>query len=319
MSVEKELLQPKEAELVKTDSEKGCIFDIQRFSIQDGPGIRTTVFFKGCPLSCWWCSNVESQYLFPEVAIQNSLCNKCGNCLKTCKNKAITIVDAGIKIDRKLCTNCANCIPVCLPEALKVYGFEVPVEEVINEVKRDEPYYRNSGGGVTASGGEPLSQIDFLVGLFRSCQMNGLHTTLDTSGYAKIGSLIKALEYTNLVLYDLKHMDSAAHRKFTGVPNELILENARLVVSRAVPIIFRIPLIPGYNDSDENIRACAEFASELGVNEIDLLPYHRFGANKYRMLGLRYKLGKLPSAVREQLERPKQIIEGTGLACTIGG
>ena len=178
---------------------------------------------------------------------------------------------------------------------------------------------QNSVEPKTASGGEPLSQLNFLIELFKLCQQRGIHTTLDTCGYAEPGALAKVLAYTDPALYGLKHMDSAVHKKFTGVPNELIRENARLVVSRESSIIFRIPLIPGHNDSDDNIRACAEFAIQLGISEVDLLPYHRYGSSKYQMLGRKYKLAKMSSVVPEQVERPRQVIEGYGLACTVEG
>lgn len=300
----------------------GCVFNIQRFSIQDGPGIRTTVFLKGCPLRCLWCSNPESQSPVPEVAHRDSLCNGCGDCLKVCTPEAISLSssDRGfqIKIDREKCNNCGKCIDVCIAGALKFYGQYMSIDEVFDEVRRDTAFYSNSGGGVTASGGEPLSQADFVVELFRQCKRIGIHTTMDTCGYASVSALEKVLPETDLVLFDLKLMNSWQHRRFTKKNNGEILRNARLVVAEGVPMFIRIPLIPGINDSEENLVEIARFVSKLDNKlHIDLLPYHRFGESKYKMLDRDYQLTDVKSPNDEQLQRVMEIFKRYGLDCAI--
>ncbi len=300
---------------------KATVFNIQRFSVQDGPGIRTTVFLKGCPLRCLWCSNPESQSRFPEVVHRDSLCDGCGRCVDVCPVHAISLVgDKKVSIDRALCDNCGQCVDACFLQALQISGKETPVEEMFAEARKDELYYRNSNGGVTASGGEPLLQGELVVELFQRCQHAGYHTTVDTCGYAEASVLERVLRNTDQVLYDLKHMDAAAHREATGVSNQLILDNARLIAALQVPMIVRIPLIPTINDSEDNIRATIDFVLSLEqVTEVDLLPYHRFGMGKYRMLDRGYPLPELLPPPEEHVGRLKAMIESSGLKCEIGG
>lgn len=300
----------------------GTVFNIQRFSIQDGPGIRTTVFLKGCPLGCLWCSNPESQNSTPEVAHRDSLCTGCGDCLKACAPEAISLNSSEgaskVKIDREKCTNCGKCVDVCTIGALKAYGQIMSVDEVFDEVRRDIAFYQNSGGGVTAGGGEPLSQADFVAELFRRCRRIGIHTTLDTSGYARVSALEKVLAETDLVLFDLKLMNSRQHRRFTGRYNGVILRNARLVIAQGVPMIIRIPLIPGINCYEENLGEIARFVSGLDNNlHIDLLPYHRLGESKYTMLDRAYKLNDVKPPDGEQLQKAVEIFKEYGLDCAI--
>jgi pyruvate formate lyase activating enzyme len=296
----------------------GSVFNIQRFSIQDGPGIRTTVFMKGCPLRCLWCSNPESQNTFPEVAHGDSLCNKCSRCVEVCEVQAISLADNGVSIDRKTCTGCGKCVEVCIPGALKVYGEEMSVEEVYQEVVKDRLFYQNSGGGVTAGGGEPLSQADFVAELFKRCQAEGIHTCLDTCGYAAPNTWKKVLPYTNLVLFDVKLMDSSAHLKVTSKSNRRVLSNLKMVASTGVPVIIRIPVIPGINDSQENITDTARYVAGLnGLSEVNLLPYHRFGESKYIMLDRRYRLSDLKSPESSDLEELISIFRSSGLDCKI--
>ena len=298
---------------------RGTVFNIQRYSVQDGPGIRTTVFFKGCPLRCWWCSNPESQNCFPEVAHMESRCKRCGDCIHACQMEAISFNEERIRIDRAKCTNCGDCKEVCTQGAIKFFGNELSVDEVVEEVTRDWAFYQNSDGGMTASGGEPLCQPDFLKALLKRCHEKGIHTTLDTCGYSQPETLQEVLEYIDLVLFDIKHMDTDIHQRVTSVPNKLILQNAMLLANGGIPTIFRIPLIRGINDSEDNIRATAEFAAGLRAKQMDLLPYHRMGVSKYPMLDRGYRLDDLQLCETEEVEKLRQMIEGLGLKCEIGG
>ncbi len=298
---------------------KAMIFNIQRYCIDDGPGIRTTVFFSGCPLHCFWCSNPESQSNLPQIAHNNSLCTRCGRCVDVCGHKAIVLCGKGVTIDRKKCNHCAACILVCAARALKIFGKQVSSEEVIGEVSKDATYYWNSGGGVTVSGGEPMGQATFVGQFLKHCKQIGLNTALDTSGYFDLAEEEEAiLAHSDLVLFDLKHMDSKIHREITGVPNELILENARKIAAKRIPLIIRIPLIADINDSEDQIRATAAFTTGLpSVTEVNLLPYHRFGEGKYEMLDRMHELRKLKSPPVQQLMKLKGIVESFGIKCAV--
>jgi pyruvate formate lyase activating enzyme len=293
------------------------VFNIQRYSVQDGPGIRTTVFLKGCPLRCLWCSNPESQQAFREVAHRDSLCTKCGACVEVCEARATSLTDAGIRIDRKLCTGCGRCIEVCIAGARKFYGEESTVEKVFQEAARDVPFYNNSGGGVTVSGGEPLFQADFAAALLERCRNAGIHTCIETCGYVAPAAWKKALPVTDLVLYDLKLMDPAAHRQWTGKSNDKILGSLKLVAASGVPVIIRIPVIPGSNDSVENMTAIARYVAGLGLKQVNLLPYHRFGESKYAMLDRQYRLGDLRPPAEGELEKLVDLFKSAGLDCEI--
>ena len=296
----------------------GIVFNIQRYSIDDGPGVRTTVFMKGCPLTCPWCSNPESQCGLPEVTYRYTSCKRCGTCVGVCPVGAVTLSDDGVHIDRKKCTVCGECVKNCVPEALQISGKNMTLDEVWKVVKKDADYYEASGGGVTASGGEILAQADFVAALFKRCREAGFHTCADTSGFGDPAALLKILEYSDLVYYDLKHMDPDAHRKYMGHSNELILKNLELAVENGVPVVIRVPLIPGFNNSDENLRALGAKVAEITKNSVvNFLPYHRYGANKYRMLDMTYQLENVPEPTREELDRVKEIIESYGLKCEI--
>jgi pyruvate formate lyase activating enzyme len=298
---------------------KGIIFNIQRFSIQDGPGIRTTIFFKGCPLHCAWCSNPESQNFKPEMVHRDSLCTKCGLCIDVCPEKAISIRDKGVSIDRNICTNCGDCTKVCLPGALKILGQTMSAGEVLLEIKKDADFFWNSGGGVTASGGEPLAQPDFVAALFKLCQDNGIDTCIETCGYASAEALEKVLPYTSLVLYDVKIGDGKSHREWTGVSNEEILKNLDRAIASGVPVTIRVPLIPGINDSDQELKEIARIAagSFKKPGKVELLPYHRFGMGKYQQLDREYELTELTTQETSELEKMKGLFESFGLECEI--
>ena len=263
----------------------GMIFDIKKFSIHDGPGIRTTVFFKGCPLSCWWCHNPESQALEPEMMFRENRCIRCEACRVVCEHEAISWDDDVISTDVGKCMLCGDCVEVCYAEAREMIGREMTVAQVMAEIERDIAFYDESGGGVTFSGGEPLWQRDFLADLLRACQEKDIHTAVDTCGFATWETVDSIREYADLFLYDLKLMDDARHQKFTAVSNELILSNLRALAEQGENIILRVPIIPGINDDDENIRQLGAFAATLpNVNQMSLLPYHPTAVEKYRLL-----------------------------------
>jgi pyruvate formate lyase activating enzyme len=297
---------------------KAMIFNIQRFSTEDGPGIRTTVFFKGCPLRCSWCSNPESQKEFRELSHRSRVCNQCGKCVEICEPGAISLASKKIKIKRNICTNCGKCVEVCSLGALNMMGKSMTVEEVLREVLRDSDYYAQSGGGVTASGGEPLMQGEFVASFFKRCQQAGVHTALDTSGYASSRILHKVLRYTNLVLFDIKLMDAGLSRRFTGVSNKLILHNAREIDASGIPQIIRVPLIPSINCFEQNIRDIAHFVKSLKQKTpVELLPYHRLGLSKYESLDRRYRLRNEDVPSEEYVHRIQDIFLALGVECKI--
>jgi len=296
---------------------EGLIFSIQRYSIHDGPGIRTTVFFKGCPLRCRWCSNPESINTYPELIFRSSRCDGCGRCIPICAPSAISLGQGCILLDRQKCDLCLECMDKCYTEALEVTGRYYGLDEMLAECLKDEPFYHNSGGGVTLSGGEPLYQPSFAISLLKSCKEHGLHTTLDTSGHIKWDVLEKALPYTDLVLYDIKHTDPEAHREGTGVTNELILENLQRIVLKGMNRVWiRVPVVPGFNDSPENIEKTALMASVLGVEKVSLLTYHEWGKPKYDAIGREYTLSAIAPS-KEKMESLAGIITKMGTEATI--
>ena len=280
----------------------GTIFDIKRFAVHDGPGIRTTVFFKGCPLRCLWCHNPESMKMERQIVFFESKCIGCGECFKRCPNGALEATPQGRKYHRDRCTLCGTCVEYCYAEATVMQGRVVSVEEVIEEVKKDMPFYENSGGGVTLSGGEPAMQPQFCIAVLRESKKAGMHTALDTSGYVKWETFSRILEYVDLVLYDIKHMDPLKHKEYTGLSNRLILSNLRRLDKLGIPIEIRMPMIPGLNDSEGNLSATCEFLSGMeNVERIKLLPYHRLGEGKYERLDMEYKLKDLEPPNKAQI------------------
>ena len=304
---------------------EGVVFNIQRYSIHDGPGIRTLVFLKGWPLRCLWCDNPESQQRDPEVVYDEDSCIRCETCINKCPLGALSNVQTSdgnwiIGIDRAICTNCGKCAESCVAEGLRMIGRYMSLSEVIREVERDRPFYKRSGGGVTLSGGEPSVQSEFATAILRECQARGIHTAIETCGYREWDALSGMLRYVNLVLYDLKHMDSKKHKLFTGVPNDLILQNAMRIARAEIPMIIRFPIIPGYTDEEGNIIATARFVAELGVvSEMHLVPYHRLGDFKYEKLGREYKLAGLQPPNESDMKRYVEIVESYGLKAQVGG
>jgi len=269
---------------------KGLIFDIQRYCIEDGPGIRTTVFMKGCPLRCRWCSNPESQGKKIELMYRRLECTLCGICIETCKNGAPSLLEDRIVTDRQKCDACGDCLTTCPNTARQVTGYLASPEEVAEEVARDALFFINSGGGVTLSGGEPLQQSAFTAEVLRLCQRKGVHTAIETCGYARDKDIIEVLKFVDLVLFDIKHMDSEWHKAYTGVGNKKILSNARLISGEGARVIIRYPVIPGFNDNTDNIIKTAKFVSSLGnIERVEFLPYHDYGIEKYNKLDRCYE------------------------------
>ena len=294
----------------------GTIFDIQRYSVHDGPGIRTTVFLKGCPLKCLWCANPESQNKLPEIMFDRSRCTRCGRCVEVCPHKATVNCDGKITLLRDLCKSCGECVSACPNEARQLVGKEVEVEEILKEVEKDKIFYKNSGGGVTLSGGEPMSQTDFACALLKRCKEKGIHTTLDSCGYTRLENWDRVLEYTDMVLFDLKQMEPKKHKEHTGVSNDLILASAEKLASLGIPMVIRIPLIPCYTDSPNNMEECAHFVKEIGGNAIELLPFHHLCVTKYQKLDKEWKLNGVAPPTKDFLEKVRDNFNAYGLNCT---
>ena len=263
----------------------GQVFNIQRFSTHDGPGIRTTVFLKGCPLRCAWCQNPESQSLEPVLLLNSDRCTVCGRCIKACPHGVNTIDCGKLVMEREKCTFCGACIPACLIEARTIEGKTMTVEEVMTEVAKDYLSYESSGGGLTISGGDCEMQPEFTVALLKAARSEGIHTAVEITGVYPWDKVKAITDEADFILYDLKHMDDARHIEGTRVSNKHILENARHLVEQGRPILFRIPLIPGYNDSRENVEATARFVADLFgsavSDKLELLPYNNLGEDKY--------------------------------------
>ena len=298
------------------ENDTGIIFNIQRFSIHDGPGIRTTVFLKGCPLRCKWCSNPEGMSRTQEIFIHDEKCIQCGKCKEACPEDAIISLEGTKRIDFEKCTHCMECARACPTNTLESVGEYVSINEIVEEVKKDALFYDNSGGGVTLSGGEPLLQWNFTTGLLKSCKEQGLHTALDTTGFASWEIMREVLKHVDLVLYDVKHMDESLHIQGTGVSNKTILENLEKTASIKKTWL-RFPIIPGFNDSHENVEKLAYLGAKLGVEKVSLLPYHEWGRHKYKWLGRDYPLLFHAMISDDELEKIKTVFEEKGLNVTL--
>ena len=297
----------------------GTIFNIQRYSIHDGPGIRTTVFLKGCPLNCWWCQNPESQTDKQEMIFWEDRCIGCALCSINCPSGAISMKDGKPVTNRNECIMCGKCSRICPARAREIMGSKVSVDDVIKEVEKDLIFYEESGGGATFSGGEPLSQSEFLGALLDGCKEKKIHTAVDTSGYIPWKILERLNSKIDLFLYDLKIMDDKRHKKYTGVSNNLILENLKKLCLVHHNIFIRFPIIPGINDDDQNIREMGEFLSSLKIAQINLLPYHFMGIDKYKRLERIYKLADIHSPSKEKLSDISTILRNFNLKVKLGG
>lgn len=304
----------------KDGNEKGFIANIQDYSVHDGYGIRTLIFFKGCPLHCPWCQNPEAINSGYELMFRSRLCIGCFKCEEVCPANAI-IKEGKKRVDAGKCTLCKRCTENCPSKALTLVGREVSVAEVMKVILSYKPFFDASEkGGVTISGGEPTYQAKFVLALLKQCRENGIHTAMETCGYKNFRVLKTLVQYTDLLLYDVKHMDDGIHKKYTGVSNKLILQNLKKLAQEGeVECVVRIPLIPGFNDSEENVERTARFVSSPGIKKLDLLPFNEMPSGKYNTLGKNwaYKLGKRQSD--EVLGNLKKIVESKGLEVTIGG
>ncbi|MCR5388062.1 MAG: glycyl-radical enzyme activating protein [Lachnospiraceae bacterium] len=297
---------------------KALVTNIQGYSIHDGPGIRTVVFLKGCPLRCKWCANPENLEDKIQIGFLSNLCKGCGRCAKACQNGAIIPGEAH-RIDREKCVRCGECVKACFYGALVSYGEEMTSEQAFDKVKRDKMFYETSGGGVTVSGGEPLTHPDFVKELFELCKNDGINTCVETCGCVPQSAFEKVLELTDIFYFDLKIMDPGTHSEYTGLGNENILENAGFLARSGADILFRQPVIPGVNDTESNIKSTAEFIKSLGRDDIaiQLMPYHRMGTAKYAALDKEYELSEIAVMSAEEINAVKSLYESFGVSCTI--
>lgn len=264
----------------------GVIFDIQKFALHDGPGIRTAVFLKGCPLSCVWCCNPESQHIKQVFSYNPEKCSGCHRCIQLCPLDCLKTSGQKIEVDFERCTACGKCIEECTSNAIRIYGYSINSREIINDVLKDKDYFENSGGGLTLTGGEAMMQFDFSLELMKIAKQKGIHTVLETCGYAATDHFRKIMPYTDLFLFDYKHTGNEIHRKYTGVDQELILDNLDFLYVHNAGIIIRCPVIPGINDTEEHFRGIVNISLKYpALKGIEILGYHDFGIMKYASIG----------------------------------
>ncbi len=298
-----------------SENVKGMLTELKRFSTHDGPGIRTTVFFKGCPLRCSWCSNPETMAIERELFCFSRLCKGYGGCIDACPRSAVTI-QKEVTVDRLKCDLCLSCVSECPNRVFRVVGKEVDLQELVHEVEKDQAFYVK-GGGVTLSGGEPLFQPGFALGLLAACRDRGINTVLDTSGFAPRDVAAQAAVMSDLVLLDIKHMDGKAHMKETGVDNGLVLQNAQ-AMAKSARVRISVVLVEGFNDSRENVRQTAEFGRSIGAVGFDINPLHALGSEKYRALGGNPPYERFKTPEINHVHMLADILRGSGFDVTVG-
>lgn len=297
----------------------GLVFDVQRYSIHDGPGIRTSVFFKGCPLTCWWCHNPESRGRSAFVHYTPDRCLACGECVQTCPRGALTLIDGRVVTDVDRCDGRASCVRVCPSEARQLIGRQVTVEELLEEIEEDRLYYEESGGGVTFSGGEPLLQWEFLLDMLTECGGRDIHRTVDTTGHAPPEVVRRVARETDLFLYDLKVMDPELHRRTTGVELGPILDNLEILLREGSRVRIRIPLIPGVTTDDSIDRTAELLATLPAIDGVNLLPFHRSARDKHRKFALPWLLQTDEELPDEHVEAWVSRMQERGVHATLGG
>ncbi len=296
---------------------RGIIFDIKRYAIHDGPGIRTTLFLKGCPARCLWCANPESQSFAPELIFRESECIDCGKCLSACPQGALSVVAGHRTIDRRACKNCGKCAAVCPAQALEMVGREVTAESLYEEIASDRIFWERSRGGITLSGGEPLAQANFARAFLEICKARHVHTALETCLYAPKEALESLVPFVDLFICDMKIMENEKHRQYTGVSNEVIKKNLEYLLASSREVLVRMPLIPGINDDEKNLTEMAHFLKSHGrETKIEILPYHSFGEPKYAQLGRQYEMSEISPPSKDALEEALRFLSAQGLEIT---
>ncbi|QPM69010.1 glycyl-radical enzyme activating protein [Atribacter laminatus] len=310
----------KKQEILNSQKHQGLVSEIQRYSVHDGPGIRTVVFLKGCPLTCPWCCNPELKNPLPVIGYHIGKCIGCHSCVSACPEKAIKIDTNGIYLDRNRCNACGFCVESCPSGALRLHGKIMSVEEVIKVVSRDRLFYNNSGGGVTISGGEPFFQADFLITLLSTFKQYSINTAIETTGYVQWPIMNKALRYLDFLLFDFKIFNREKHLQVLGVDNEIIKQNLIRSSKKGIPILARIPIIPGFTDDSENINQIGQFLTTINnIQSVHILPYHRIGLSKYRQIGEPYLLDQVEIPSREKIVNIAAVLKSYQLPVVIGG
>ncbi|RBP61339.1 cobalamin-independent glycerol dehydratase small subunit [Alkalibaculum bacchi] len=302
-----------------TEELQGLIFNIQKFSVHDGPGIRTTVFFKGCPLNCKWCANPESKDPRNRIAYNHKNCSKCKTCTQVCPNSAIEYTNDRIVINHDKCNFCLNCINNCPPHALYLEGKFYTVDELLKEVMKDEVFFTKSGGGVTLSGGEPTLQKAFIVEFLKRLQELKVHTNMETTGYIDTESFNEIISHLDLIYFDIKHYDSTRHKLYTGVSNKLILNNLEFAVNAGKNIVARIPVIPRFNYSVDDARKFIVLLKKHQIKQVHLLPFHNYALGKYEMMGQEYEYKDDKNLQNADLEEMLSVFLDAGFEARIGG